>query len=58
MKSEYKCLICGEKYGSHITAMHKLLKLMCCIKIEDEADEGQTNIGFDDDDESILIENN
>ena len=51
MKSEYRCLICGEKYGSHITAIHKLLKFLSF-----EKNKGQTNEGSDE--ESILIENN
>lgn len=49
MKSEYRCLICGEKYGSHITALHKLLKYLSFVKYK-----GKTNIGFSD--ESFLIE--
>ena len=58
MKSEYRCLICGEKYGSHITAVHKLFQCFPCLKKPKDA--GIVNVAFkyDDDDEILLIENN
>ena len=54
MKSEYRCLICGEKYGSHITAIHNMIAFYFAVKKKVER---ETNYGFDDK-ESILIENN
>ena len=47
---KYRCLICGEPYGSHITAIHNMIKLYFDVK-------KCVNEGFNDD-ESILIENN
>lgn len=32
MEIKYSCLICGEKYGSHITAIHKLVFLYDFVK--------------------------
>ena len=52
MKHEYRCIICGEKYGSHITAIHKIFRYLSFVKYK-----GKQNEGFDDK-ESILIENN
>ena len=53
MKPKYRCLICGEVYGSHITAIHNTIKLYFAIK---KNVDGEINYGFSD--ESLLIENN
>ena len=55
MEPEYRCLICGEKYGSHVTAIHKLFRFFNFVKKRKV--EGETNDGFDEN-ESLLIENN
>ena len=54
MKPKYRCLICGEPYGSHITAIHNMIAYYFAVKkrvVE------QINLGLDDE-EPILVENN
>ena len=53
MEYKYRCLICGEPYGSHITALHKMFAFYYSAK---KKVEGEINYGFSD--ESLLIENN
>ena len=54
MEHKYRCIICGEPYGSHITALHKLIHFYDFVihKAKEEY-----NYGYVDDD-PILIEDN
>ena len=46
MNSEYRCLICGEKYGSHVTALHKIFQFFSSVKKRKVT--GKPNDGFDE----------
>ena len=54
MEYKYRCLICGEPYGSHITAMHKLLYFYNFVKkkAKDEYNYGYIN------EDPLLFEDN
>lgn len=52
MKVQYKCLICGERYVSHIAAIHKLIGFY-----KNVTDKEKYNYGYIDE-RPILFENN
>ena len=54
MEHKYRCLVCGEPYGSHITAIHNMIAYYFAVK--KKVKKGKINFGFDE--ESVLIKNN